>query len=61
MVKRQSSGEPRLGILDLGVSGKQHPTPYSSLALTTHKMPADKDSLFHWYPLKPFLTKFFSL
>lgn len=44
MVKRQSSGEPRLGILDLGVSGKQHPTPYSSLALTTHKMPADKDS-----------------
>lgn len=44
-VKRQSSGEPRPGILDLGVNGRQHPTPYSNLALTTHKMPADKDSL----------------
>lgn len=32
--RRQSSGEPRPGILDLGVSGRQHPTPYSSLALT---------------------------
>lgn len=45
MVKRQSSGEPRAGILDLGVSGRQYTTPYSSLALTTHKMPTDKHSL----------------
>lgn len=27
------------------VSGRQHPSPNSSLALTTHKRPADKDSL----------------
>lgn len=50
-VKRQSSREPRPEILDVSVSGRQHPIPYSSLALTTHKMPADKDSLLlHWCP-----------
>lgn len=53
-VKRQSSGEPRPGILDLGVNGREHPTPYSSLALTTHKMPADKDSLLPLVSLKTF-------
>lgn len=43
-VKRQSSGEPRPGVLDLGVNGRQHPTPHSSVALT-HKMPVERDSL----------------
>lgn len=41
-VRRQSSGEPRPGIPDLSVSGRQPPTSYSSLALTTPP-PADKD------------------
>lgn len=61
MVKRQSAGEPRPGIPDPDVSGRQHPSPNSSLALATHKMPADKDSLLHWYPLKPFLIRLLSL
>lgn len=58
-VKRQSFREPRPGILDLGVNGRQHPTPYSSLALTTHKMPALKDSLLPLVSLKTLLTWFF--
>lgn len=46
-------------ILDLGVSGRQHPTPYSSLALASCKMPVAKDSLLHcWGPLKRFPTLF---
>lgn len=32
IVRRQSSGEPRPGIPDLGISGRWPPTPYSSLA-----------------------------
>lgn len=57
--RRQSSGEPRPGILDLGVSGRRHPTPYSSLALTNTKH-QQKRTLPHWRPLKPFLTSSFS-
>lgn len=60
-VRRQSSGEPRPGILNLGVSGRQHPTPDSHLALTNPRNASRQGfALLRWHPLKPFPTWFSS-
>lgn len=60
-VRRQSSGEPRPGILKLGVSGRQHSTPDSHLALTNPRNASRRGfSLLRWRPLKPFPTQFSS-
>ena len=60
-VRRQSSGEPRPGILKLGVSGRQHSTPDSHLALTNPRNASRQGfTLLRWRPLKPFPTRFSS-
>ena len=60
-VRRQSSGEPRSGILNLGVSGRQHSTPDSHLALTNPQNASRQGfALLRWHPLKPFPTTWFS-
>ena len=54
--ERQGSGAPRPGILDSGVSGRQHSTSYSNLAPTQTRIRPP----LHWGPLKSFLASFFS-